>query len=81
MPFVSRLHHQIDCIAVFNVVLLEKLSIGQSFALEKQSLAVGRGRPRLRRELRLDVGNGVCQHDREVESLCLFQRLYGDVNR
>ena len=59
VPFDARLHHQVDGIAVLDVVLLQQLGIRQRLALQEESLRRGRGRTGLRGDLGLEGGYGV----------------------
>ena len=59
VPFDARLHHQVDSIAVLDVVLFQQLGVRQCLALQEEPLRCGRGRAGLRGDLSLEGGYGV----------------------
>ena len=59
VPFDARLHHQVDGIAVLDVVLLQQLGVRQRFALQEEPLRRGRGRAGLFGDLCLESGYGI----------------------
>ena len=59
VPLDARLHHQVDGVAVLDVVLLEQLGVREGLALQEEALRRGRGRAGLCGDLGLEGGYGV----------------------
>ena len=59
VPLDARLHHQVDGVAVLDVVLLEQLGVRERLALQEEPLRRGRGRAGLCGDLGLEGGYGV----------------------
>jgi len=72
---MSRLYHQIHGVPVFDVILLEKLSVCECFAFEEEALGVSGGCGWLCRELGFYSRNRVCWVYAEREASRRLQGL------